>query len=77
MTDEFWQAENGGTLDAVKAEIFDLLASTRWAIRYGTDAAITVLRVDSIIMSRQAGGPAPPKQNPYVPPRFSPTSFLN
>lgn len=57
------EAESGGTLDANKAEIYDLLAATRWAIRYGTDAAITVLRVDSIIMSRQAGGPAPPKQN--------------
>lgn len=43
------QAENGGTLDAKKAEIFDLLAATRWAIRYGTDAAISVLRVDSIM----------------------------
>ncbi|KAL8283198.1 hypothetical protein RQP46_005976 [Phenoliferia psychrophenolica] len=55
---------SGGTLDAAKAEIYDLLAATRWAIRYGTDAAVSVLRVDSIIMSRQAGGPAPPKQNP-------------
>ncbi|KAK4055280.1 T-complex protein 1 subunit theta [Microbotryomycetes sp. JL201] len=58
------EAENGGVLDASKAEIYDLLAATRWALRYGTDAAISVLRVDSIIMSRQAGGPAAPKQNP-------------
>lgn len=57
------EADSTGILDANKAEIYDLLASTRWAIRYGTDAAVTVLRVDSIIMSRQAGGPAPPKQN--------------
>lgn len=58
------EGENGGVLDAGKAEIYDLLEATRWAMRYGTDAAISVLRVDSIIMSRQAGGPAPPKQNP-------------
>ncbi|GAA5900780.1 hypothetical protein JCM5296_004893 [Sporobolomyces johnsonii] len=58
------EGENGGILDANKAEIYDLLAATRWAIRYGTDAAISVLRVDSIIMSRAAGGPAAPKQNP-------------
>ncbi|BGP52746.1 hypothetical protein JCM8202_004379 [Rhodotorula sphaerocarpa] len=57
------EAENGGVLNAKEAEIFDLLAATRWALRYGTDAAISVLRVDSIIMSRQAGGPAPPKQS--------------
>ncbi|GAA5945501.1 hypothetical protein JCM1841_004977 [Sporobolomyces salmonicolor] len=58
------EGENGGVLDANKAEIYDLLAATRWAIRYGTDAAISILRVDSIIMSRAAGGPAAPKQNP-------------
>lgn len=43
------QADSTGILDANKAEIYDLLASTRWAIRYGTDAAVTVLRVDSIM----------------------------
>ncbi|GAA5839132.1 hypothetical protein JCM3766R1_002266 [Sporobolomyces carnicolor] len=53
------EGENGGTLDAVEHEILDLLAATRWALRYGTDAAISVLRVDSIIMSRAAGGPVP------------------
>ncbi|SCZ90117.1 BZ3500_MvSof-1268-A1-R1_Chr1-3g01787 [Microbotryum saponariae] len=58
------EGENGGLIDAEKHEIFDLLAATRWALRYGTDAAVSVLRVDSIIMSRQAGGPAAPKQNP-------------
>ncbi|KAI5481432.1 T-complex protein 1 subunit theta [Pseudohyphozyma bogoriensis] len=58
------EADKSGTLDAAKAGIYDLLAATRWAIRYGTDAAVSILRVDSIIMSRQAGGPAPPKQNP-------------
>jgi hypothetical protein len=45
----FEQGENDGVLDAHKAEIYDLLAATRWALRYGTDAAISVLRVDSIM----------------------------
>jgi len=53
------EGENGGILDATEHEILDLLAATRWALRYGTDAAISVLRVDSIIMSRAAGGPVP------------------
>ncbi|GAA5875862.1 hypothetical protein JCM16303_004025 [Sporobolomyces ruberrimus] len=53
------EGENGGILDAAEHEILDLLAATRWALRYGTDAAISVLRVDSIIMSRAAGGPVP------------------
>lgn len=58
------EGEHGGVVDANKAEIVDLLAATRWALRYATDAAVSVLRVDSIIMSKPAGGPAPPKQNP-------------
>jgi len=45
----FAQGENGGILDATEHEILDLLAATRWALRYGTDAAISVLRVDSIM----------------------------
>jgi T-complex protein 1 subunit theta len=40
------ESENGGTLDAAKAGIFDLLEATQWALRYGTEAAINVLRVD-------------------------------
>jgi len=55
------EGENGGVIDAAKAGIFDLLEGTLWAIRYGTEAAANVLRVDSIIMSK-AAGIAPPKQ---------------
>ncbi|KAK9899462.1 T-complex protein 1 [Cystobasidium minutum MCA 4210] len=55
------ESESGGVVDAAKAGIFDLYESTLWAIRYGTEAAISVLRVDSIIMSK-AAGIAPPKQ---------------
>lgn len=40
------ESESGGVIDAAKAGIFDLYESTLWAIRYGTEAAISVLRVD-------------------------------
>lgn len=40
------EGEDGGVIDAAKAGIFDLYESTLWAIRYGTEAAISVLRVD-------------------------------
>nr|AFM74228.1 chaperonin containing tcp1 [Spirometra erinaceieuropaei] len=45
--------------DAVKAEVLDLYNTKRWAIRFASNAACTVLRVDQIIMSRPAGGPKP------------------
>ncbi|KAI8069505.1 T-complex protein 1 theta subunit [Gongronella butleri] len=53
---------NDGTLDAVQANIFDVLATKYWALKLAADSAITVLRVDQIIMSKPAGGPKPPKQ---------------
>lgn len=49
------------TLNAVEKKIFDHHLMKQWAIRLGTDAALTVLRVDQIIMARPAGGPAPRK----------------
>ncbi|CAO3645036.1 unnamed protein product [Cunninghamella blakesleeana] len=54
---------NDGTLDATKAGIFDTVAAKYWALKLAADTAITILRVDQIIMSKPAGGPkAPPKQ---------------
>ena len=47
--------------DSVPAGIFDLYATKANALRLAVDAAITVLRVDQIVMSKPAGGPkAPP-----------------
>ncbi|KAG1226405.1 hypothetical protein G6F68_019749 [Rhizopus microsporus] len=54
--------ENDGTLDASKANIYDCLASKYNAIKLAADTAITILRVDQIIMSKPAGGPKPPKK---------------
>ncbi|KAJ2557464.1 T-complex protein 1 subunit theta [Coemansia sp. RSA 1933] len=49
-------------VDALKARILDPLAVKQWAIRYATQAALTVLQVDQIVMAKTAGGPKLPKQ---------------
>ena len=46
-------------MSTVDAQVFDVLVAKHWAIRYATNAAIDVLRVDSIIMSKPAGIKAP------------------
>ena len=50
---------NAGTADC---GILDLLHTKKEAIKLATDAAVTVLRVDQIIMSKPAGGPKAPAQ---------------
>lgn len=43
--------------------IFDHRHTKEWAIRLAAEAAITILKVDQIIVSKPAGGPKmPPKQ---------------
>ena len=49
--------EGSHVLDAHESKIYDTFASKLHALRLASDAAITVLRVDQIIMSKQAGGP--------------------
>jgi len=56
--------EEGGIGDMAAQGIVDLLVTKSSGIRLATDAAITVLRVDQIIMSKPAGGPKPPQQGP-------------
>ncbi|EMD33038.1 hypothetical protein CERSUDRAFT_118441 [Gelatoporia subvermispora B] len=56
------EAETDGTLVASEHSIYDPLAAKSWAIRLATEAAISVLSVDSIIMSKPAGGPKIPQQ---------------
>jgi T-complex protein 1 subunit theta len=41
------------------AKVVDHLETKKQALRLGADAAITVLRVDQIIMAKAAGGPKP------------------
>ncbi|EJD34990.1 T-complex protein 1 [Auricularia subglabra TFB-10046 SS5] len=52
-----------GTLDAAKAGILDSVAAKSWAIKLATEAAVAVLKVDSIIMAKPAGGPKVPQQS--------------
>ena len=54
--------EDNVPFDAAAAGIFDLFATKQNALRLAVDAALTVLRVDQIVMSKPAGGPKPPKQ---------------
>ncbi|KAH9067653.1 T-complex protein 1 [Lactarius vividus] len=55
-------AETDGTINVTERNIVDSLAAKAWAIRLATEAAVSVLSVDSIIMSRPAGGPKIPQQ---------------
>jgi len=43
--------------DLTKDNIFDALGTKKMAIKLATNAAVTVLRVDQIIMAKPAGGP--------------------
>ena len=45
--------------DSVAAGVFDLYATKLNAFRLAVDAAITILKVDQIVMSKPAGGPKP------------------
>merc|ERR1712137_620267 len=53
------ESTSSSPLDAVKAGLLDSLEVKMSAIRLAVDAALTVLRVDQIIMSKPAGGPKP------------------
>jgi len=48
---------DGSAKDMLASEVLDVLATKRSAVKLAADAAITVLRVDTIIMAKQAGGP--------------------
>jgi len=45
--------------EASGLKIYDHLESKIWAVKLASDAAITVLRVDQIIVAKPAGGPKP------------------
>ncbi|KZT36936.1 T-complex protein 1 [Sistotremastrum suecicum HHB10207 ss-3] len=54
--------EEDGTLNSTEHSILDSLVAKSWAIKLATEAAVSVLSVDSIIMSKPAGGPKVPQQ---------------
>jgi len=53
------EGESGDVKDCAESGVYDLLLSKKWALKYATNAACTVLRVDQIIMAKRAGGPKP------------------
>jgi T-complex protein 1 subunit theta len=55
--------EDKGVCDINVKQIYDSYISKYWAIKFANDAAMTILKVDQIIMSKVAGGPKP-KDNP-------------
>ena len=46
-------------INVADAEIYDLYATKLNALRLSVDAAVTILKVDQIVMSKPAGGPKP------------------
>jgi T-complex protein 1 subunit theta len=55
--------ENQSIKNSEELKVYDHLETKLWAIRLASDAAITVLRVDQIIISKPAGGPKPQKNS--------------
>ena len=55
--------EQVGIKDMTGAGILDLYATKEQAYRLASDTAITILRIDQIIMAKAAGGPKAPQQN--------------
>jgi len=51
--------ESGDVKDCLESNVLDLMLAKKWALKYATNAACTVLRVDQIIMAKRAGGPKP------------------
>eukprot|EP00803_Ostreobium_quekettii_P000642 evm.model.scf_83.6 EVM.evm.TU.scf_83.6 scf_83:144034-148310(-) len=51
--------ETGAPKDLTKAGILDLYLTKWWAVKLATDAVVTILKVDQIVMAKQAGGPKP------------------
>jgi len=49
-------------VNATEKGILDHEDTKRWAIRFCVDAVLTILRVDQIIMAKQAGGPKEPQE---------------
>ncbi|MEE6468092.1 hypothetical protein FKM82_008160 [Ascaphus truei] len=56
------EAECAAVKDMLECSVFDTYLGKHWGIKLATNAAVTVLRVDQIIMAKAAGGPRAPKQ---------------
>ncbi|XP_053828082.1 T-complex protein 1 subunit theta isoform X1 [Vidua macroura] len=56
------EAEAAAVKDMLEAGVLDTYLGKFWGIKLATNAAVTVLRVDQIIMAKPAGGPKASKQ---------------
>jgi len=56
------EAPAPATKDAAAGGVWDQFSTKYWGLKFATNAASTVLRVDQIIMAKKAGGPKPPGQ---------------
>lgn len=54
--------DEGTVKSAAELSVYDLYLTKYWAIKLATDAVVTILRIDQIIMAKAAGGPKVPKQ---------------
>lgn len=54
-----FEVEESKPMDAADRGVYDLYATKLNALRLAVDAAITVLKVDQIVMAKPAGGPKP------------------
>lgn len=53
---------NGGVRDMTREGVIDLMATRQMGIKLATQSAVTILRVDHIIMKKPAGGPKKPNR---------------
>ena len=53
--------ETGEPTDLAEQDIYDLYLTKWWGLKLAAEAVCTVLRVDQIIMAKQAGGPKAPQ----------------
>ncbi|XP_064408931.1 T-complex protein 1 subunit theta-like [Latimeria chalumnae] len=58
------QNEDTDAIDAVEEKILDPLLLKHWGLKLATNAAVTVLSVDQIIIAKKSGGPKPRGENP-------------
>ncbi|XP_028582823.2 T-complex protein 1 subunit theta isoform X1 [Podarcis muralis] len=59
------EAETAAAKDMLEAGVLDTYLGKLWGIKLATNAAVTVLRVDQIIMAKAAGGPKAPKASEH------------
>lgn len=59
-----FDTEEHKPFNVIDAQIYDIFSVKLNALRLATDAAITILRVDQIVMSKPAGGPKKPQEQP-------------